>query len=118
MSLVGTKAIDQFTIGSEQATFTTVTLKVGENVAAFTPLMMEVSTGKVIAFDKAKIGTDITAFISPEALDATAADLKVAVIAGGRFNAEMVAWTTSPTDAQKASVFAGTPVLLDTLYKG
>ena len=114
----GTKVIDQFEIGSEPVLTATVTLKAGENHPAYTPLMMEVATGKVIGYDKAKLGTDVVAYITPEALDATGGDLQCAVYAGGRFNVDMVNWLTAPSAAQIASAFAGTPVILDTLYKG
>ena len=118
MALVDTKTIEQWVLNQSKVETTTVTIKSGVNVPQFTPLMMEVSTGKVIAYDKAKLGADVVAFITAYDVDASGGDMEASVYKAGEFNEELVNWLTSPTQAQKNSAFAGTPISLGSLVKG
>ena len=118
MALEDTKTIEQWVLNQSTVETTTVTIKSGVNVPKFAPLMMEVATGKVIAYDKALVGTNVTAFISAYAIDASGGDMSASVYKAGEFNKELVVWTTSPSQAQIDSAFAGTPISLGLLHKG
>lgn len=118
MTLVATKTIEQWILNQSKVETTTVTIKSGVNVPKFTPMMLEVATGKVIAYDKAKIGTDTVAFITAYDVDASGGDTEASVYKAGEFNEELVNWTSAPSQAQMDSAFAGTPISLGSLVKG
>ena len=106
-------ATDDFFTSSKPVGTREVTITVGQDIAAREVLAVNTSTGKVVTYaEGGSNGTNIASFIAVYAIDATAAEQKAQVYDAGGFNPALLVFSGTPSDAQKAAMFAGTPIQL------
>lgn len=109
---------DNFFTGSEPVETTEVEFKVGQNVAAREVIAIETATGQAVTFaEGGSGGAEIAVYIAAYAVDATGASTKAQVYKAGSFNPDLLVFSGTPSDAQKAGMFAGTPISLQTPQK-
>lgn len=107
-------ADDFFTSGKPVGT-REVAVAVGQNIVARQVLAVDTTTGKVVTYAEAGLnGTDIASFIAAYDVDATGSEQNVQVYDAGGFNPDLLVFSGTPSAAQKASMFAGTPIQLQT----
>ena len=73
---------------------------------ALTPLMVEDSTGKLIAWDGQKAGTAVGVL----ALELTGAEPSLTYYKTGTFATEALKWPASVDEVKKANAFAGSAI--------
>lgn len=104
--------------GSSDVNTVEAVVKTGQNIAKWEVVAMETATGKIVTFNEAGAGgAEVALYIAAYAVDATAADKTAQFYASGTFNKDLVVFSGTPTDAQKAVAFTGSPILLQTLAK-
>lgn len=104
---------DNWVTGSDSYQTTQGTVASGQNLAAHAPLGQVTATGKFVLWNPAAVdGSQIATRLTPQAIDAGAADRTTQLIKTGTFNPELVAWPGGTTAAQKLAAFVGTPISL------
>lgn len=108
-------AADNFFTSGKPVGTREVAVKVGQDIAAREVLALETTTGKVVTYaEGGSNGTNIASFIAPFAIDATSAEQNAQVYDAGGFNPDLLVFSGTPSTAQKASMFVGTPIQLQT----
>tara|TARA_R110001583_G_scaffold34551_1_gene115868 strand:- start:18064 stop:18417 length:354 start_codon:yes stop_codon:yes gene_type:complete len=106
-------ALEDWITGSDPMQTTRGTVASGQNLAKYAPLGQVTATGKFVIWNPAGAdGSENAVRLAPHAVDASAADTDAQLIKSGTFNPELVAWPGTPTAAQKAIAFVGTPISL------
>jgi len=116
-SLVTTESstVDNFFTGSAPVETTEVAIKVGQNIAAREVIALETTTGKYVTYAEGGAnGTGTALFINAYAVDATAAETNAQVYKAGSFNPDALVFSGTPSAVQKAALFVGTPISLQT----
>ena len=110
-----TATADNFITSGKPTGTREVAVAVGQNIAEREVLAINTATGKVVTYAEAGInGTNIASFIAPYAIDATGAEQLAQVYDAGGFNPDLLVFSGTPSAIQKASMFAGTPIQLQT----
>lgn len=99
----------QLISGSQEVATTLVVLAGGQNVIpAYTPLMVDTTTGKFLVWNGLKSGEAV--YLTAAEINATS-DVNAQVYKSGTFNIDVIKWplngTTELTQAQKLAAFAG-----------
>jgi hypothetical protein len=106
---------DDFFTGSKPVGTGEITVKVGQNIAAREVLALESTTGKYVTYTEGGAdGTGLAVAISAYAIDATAAEMKAQAYNAGEFNPDLLVFSGTPSDIQKAGLFVGSPISLQT----
>ena len=105
--------VDNFFTGSEPVETTEVTFTTGQVLVAREVVAINTTTGQAVTYTEGgATGTGVAVFITAYAVDATGADTAGQVYKKGTFNPDDIVWSGTPTQAQKDSAFAGTPISL------
>ncbi|MFP8968576.1 head decoration protein [Pokkaliibacter sp. CJK22405] len=91
----------------------TVTIALGQNLAALTPLGQVAATGEFVAWNPAADdGSQNATRLSAFAVDATTAAKSAGVFRMGTYNRDLIVWPDGVTDAQKLAAFTQTAISL------
>lgn len=108
-----TFSAENWITGSGDVETTEVSIASGQNIEAKEALAINTTTGKVVTYAEAGAnGTNNAVYIAVHAVDATGGEEKAQVYKAGQFNPNEVVWSGTPTNAQKAVAFVGTPISL------
>lgn len=106
---------DNFITGDKIHGTHEVTVKVGQNISEREVLALETTTGKYVTYaEGGENGTGVATAIAVYPINATAAEAKAQVYDQGSFNPDLLVFSGNPSDAQKAGLFVGTPIVLQT----
>lgn len=108
-------AADNFFTGAKPVSTVERAIKVGQNIAAREVLALETTTGKFVTYaEGGSNGTNVAVAIAAYAVDATAAETGAQVYEAGTFNPDALVFSGTPSAAQIAGLFVGTPISLQT----
>lgn len=106
---------DNFFTGHGDVETAEKSVKVGQNIVAKQVLALETTTGKYVTYAAGGAnGTGVAVAIAAYDIDATAAEMSAQLYVKGTFNPEELVFSGTPTDVQKAGLFVGTPIQLQT----
>lgn len=104
--------------GSGQVETIDATVKSGQNLSQYEVVAIETASGEIVTYaEGGSGGAEVARYIAVYAVDATGGATTASFYKAGQFNADVVVWSGTPTDAQKAVAFSDTPISLLTLNK-